>query len=205
MGGDYVAITGSMYSPNAVEWKSTLLGVILGITSFGVEIHSQNSGIHSKVVVWITLFEIGFHYFERGFPLQTKWSLIWLLKEWISTPVHLESTCIAVRGSTRRLLEGWNVQPVTATYIPQQPRTSHNCLVDPVTATRWPRHTPSHKTRFTTFLFCCCLFLAGWLDVKIWLMLIMIMMNTGVAKGGGTIGPWPPPPPPPLISESKSH
>ena len=40
-----------LYSLNAVEWKSTLLGVILGITSFGVEIHSQNSGIHSKVVV----------------------------------------------------------------------------------------------------------------------------------------------------------
>ena len=39
------------YSLNAVEWKSTLLGVILGIASFGVEIHSQNSGIHSKVVV----------------------------------------------------------------------------------------------------------------------------------------------------------
>ena len=33
-----------------------------------------------------------FHYFERGFPLQTKWSLKWLLKEWISTPTHLESS-----------------------------------------------------------------------------------------------------------------
>ena len=39
------------YSLNAVEWKSNLLGVILGSLRFGVEIHSQNSGIHSKVVV----------------------------------------------------------------------------------------------------------------------------------------------------------
>ena len=38
------------YSLNAVEWKSTLLGVLLGLLHFGVEIHAQNSGIHSKVV-----------------------------------------------------------------------------------------------------------------------------------------------------------
>ena len=84
----------SLYSLNAVEWKSTLLGVILGSLRFGVEIHSQNSGIHSKVVSsgLNHSFESGFHYFERGFSLQTKWSLIWLLKEWISTPTHLEST-----------------------------------------------------------------------------------------------------------------
>ena len=37
-----------MYSLNVQEWKSTLLGVILGITSFGVEIHIQNSGIYSQ-------------------------------------------------------------------------------------------------------------------------------------------------------------
>ena len=37
-----------MYSLNVQEWKSTLLGVILGITSFGVEIHAQISGIHSQ-------------------------------------------------------------------------------------------------------------------------------------------------------------
>ena len=73
-----------MYSLNAVEWKSTLLGVIWGITSFGVEIHSQNRRIHSKA------FGLN-HSFESGFPLQTKWSLIWLLKECFSTPVHLES------------------------------------------------------------------------------------------------------------------
>ena len=35
------------YSLNVQEWKSTLLGVILGINSFGVEIDAQNSGIHS--------------------------------------------------------------------------------------------------------------------------------------------------------------
>ena len=34
------------------------LGVILGSLHFGVEIHSQNSGIHSKVVVWITLLRV---------------------------------------------------------------------------------------------------------------------------------------------------
>ena len=53
---------GGTYSLNAVEWKSTLLGVILGITSFGVEIHSQNSGFNHS-------FESGFYYFEHGFPL----------------------------------------------------------------------------------------------------------------------------------------
>ena len=47
------------YSLNAEEWKSTLLGVILGISSFwsGNPL-SQNSGIHSKVVVWITLLRV---------------------------------------------------------------------------------------------------------------------------------------------------
>ena len=64
------------YSLNTVEWKSILLGVILGITSFGVEIHSQDSGIYSKGVVWFTLLKENSSYFERGFPLQTKWSLI---------------------------------------------------------------------------------------------------------------------------------
>ena len=73
--------------------------VILGITLFGVEstpkLHwslLQSSGlIHS--------FESRFHYFESGsltilsvdFHSKTKWFLIWLLKEWISTPAHLES------------------------------------------------------------------------------------------------------------------
>ena len=35
-------------SRNIQEWKSTLLGVMIGIISFGVEIHAQNSGIHSQ-------------------------------------------------------------------------------------------------------------------------------------------------------------
>ena len=43
-----VALQANTYSLNVQEWKSTLLGVILGITSFGVEIHAQNIGIHSQ-------------------------------------------------------------------------------------------------------------------------------------------------------------
>ena len=53
------------YSLNVQEWKSTLLGVILGITSFGVEIHAQNSGIHKewfKPLLWS-----GFYYFRVDF------------------------------------------------------------------------------------------------------------------------------------------
>ena len=52
------------YSPNVKEWKSTLLGVILGIISFGVEIHAQE---WFKPLLWS-----GFYYFESGFPLQTE-------------------------------------------------------------------------------------------------------------------------------------
>ena len=51
------------YSLNAVEWKSTLFGVMLGITSFGVDDVLPNySGIRSEVVVesffweWIPQF-----------------------------------------------------------------------------------------------------------------------------------------------------
>ena len=58
-----------VYSLNVQEWKNTLLGVILGITSFGVEIHSQTSDSNQRL--WS-----GFYDFESGFPLQTKWSLI---------------------------------------------------------------------------------------------------------------------------------
>ena len=35
-------------SLNVQEWSCTLLGVILGITSFGVDIYAKNSGIHSQ-------------------------------------------------------------------------------------------------------------------------------------------------------------
>ena len=90
-----IAAQQKVYSLNAVEWKSTLFGVILGITSFGVESTPkllwnplQSSGLNHS-------FEGGFYYFERGFPLQKKGSLIWLLKEWISTPAHLESMTTA--------------------------------------------------------------------------------------------------------------
>ena len=57
-----------VYSLNVQEWKSTLLGVILGITSFGVEIHAQNSGIHSQksdsnqyIGVDSTILRVDFH------------------------------------------------------------------------------------------------------------------------------------------------
>ena len=51
------------------------------------------SGIHSKVVIWSLFwdwihFESGFHYFERGFPLQNEViPNMTPIKEWISTPV----------------------------------------------------------------------------------------------------------------------
>ena len=62
------------HSLNVREWKSTLLGVILGSPRFGVVIHTENSGIHSQksdsnhTLEWI-------HYFERGFHSKTKWSI----------------------------------------------------------------------------------------------------------------------------------
>ena len=56
----------------SVEWKSTLLGVKIRITSFGVEIHAKNSRTRSQQsdsnhysILWS-----GFHSFERGFQLQ---------------------------------------------------------------------------------------------------------------------------------------
>ena len=65
--------TESVLSINVQEWKSTLLGVILGIASFGVEIHAQNSGIHSQKSDSNHYFGVDmFHYFESGFPLQKK-------------------------------------------------------------------------------------------------------------------------------------
>ena len=60
-------LNSTLYSLNVQEWKSTLLGIILGITSFGVEIHAQYSGIHSQM-------SDSNHYFESRFPLQIKWS-----------------------------------------------------------------------------------------------------------------------------------
>ena len=68
----------------------------------GVKIHSFRSDIKDHFVLesrnplsieWNPLqcSDLN-HSFESGFLLQTKWSLIWLLKEWISTPAHLENT-----------------------------------------------------------------------------------------------------------------
>ena len=67
------------YSLNAVEWKSTLFIVILGITSFGVESTPNYSGIHSKAAVWITLLRVDSTILSVDFHSRTKWSLIWLL------------------------------------------------------------------------------------------------------------------------------
>ena len=49
------------------------------------------SGIDTKVVAWIILLRVDSTILSVDFHSETKWSLIWLLKEWISTPVHLES------------------------------------------------------------------------------------------------------------------
>ena len=75
------------------EWKSTLLGVILGITSFWSGSRSQNNGIHSQksdsnhYLEWISHF----HYNlgvdstpNEVIPTMTP-------KEWISTPLHYTS------------------------------------------------------------------------------------------------------------------
>ena len=53
-------------------WKSTLLGVIWGIISFGVEIHAQNSGIHSQKSDSNHYFGVDSTIFESGFPLQNE-------------------------------------------------------------------------------------------------------------------------------------
>ena len=50
-----------LYSLNVHEWKSTLLGVILGITSFGVEIHSQKSDSNHYFGVDSTILRVDFH------------------------------------------------------------------------------------------------------------------------------------------------
>ena len=62
----------NVYSLNAVQWESTLLGVILGSLCFGVEIHSQTSEIHSKVVVWMTLLRVDSTILSMDF--HSKWS-----------------------------------------------------------------------------------------------------------------------------------
>ena len=49
-------------------------------------------GIHTKVVVWITHLGVDSTLLRVDFHSKTKWSLIWVLKEWISTPAYLESS-----------------------------------------------------------------------------------------------------------------
>ena len=79
------------YSLNAVEWKSTLFGVLLGSLHLELNPLPNYSGIHSKVVVWITLLRVDSTILSVDFHSKMKWSLIWLLKEWVSTPAHLQS------------------------------------------------------------------------------------------------------------------
>ena len=74
-----------IYSLYVQEWKSTLFGIILGITSFGVEIHTQNSGIHSQKSDSNHYFGLDSTISRVDFHLQTKWSLIWLPKRF---PLH---------------------------------------------------------------------------------------------------------------------
>ena len=76
------------YSVNMQEWKSTRLGVILRITSFEMEIHTQNSGIHSQKSDSNHYFGVDSTILRKDFHSKTKWYLIWHLKEWISTPLH---------------------------------------------------------------------------------------------------------------------
>ena len=61
---------------------------IRGSLCFGVEIHAQNSGIHSQKGDSDRYFGVDSTILSVDFFSNLKWSLIWLLKEWISTPLH---------------------------------------------------------------------------------------------------------------------
>ena len=74
-----------------MEWKSTLFGVILGITSIGVE---STPKLKWKVVFWISLLRVDSTILSVDFHSKPKWSLIWLLKECISTPAHFREIWI---------------------------------------------------------------------------------------------------------------
>ena len=74
------------YSLNVQEWKSTLLGIILGVTSFGVEIHSFRNHIMDHFVLeWKSTLKIVAYTLKRLIQTTTlEWiPLFW---EWISTP-----------------------------------------------------------------------------------------------------------------------
>ena len=65
----------SFYSQKADVIKTTVLRYCSSTPTI-------SSGIHSKVVVWIPLSRVD------SIMSKTKWSLIWLLKELISTPAY---------------------------------------------------------------------------------------------------------------------
>ena len=56
-----------LYFLSVQEWKSTLFGVLLGSLHFGMEIHSQNSGIHSQK-------SNSNHYFNVKSTIKLEWS-----------------------------------------------------------------------------------------------------------------------------------
>ena len=70
-------VSGKNYSLTVWEWKSTLLGVILGSIRFGVAIHSQNSGIRSQKSDSNHYFGVDSTIIWEWIQLQMKWSLIW--------------------------------------------------------------------------------------------------------------------------------
>ena len=66
----------NLYSLNVQEWKSTLVGVILGSLCFGVEIHAQNSGIHSQKSDSNHYFGVDSTILSVDFHSKRKWSLM---------------------------------------------------------------------------------------------------------------------------------
>ena len=147
-----------------MEWKSTLLGLILGITLFwsGNPLSKQ----------WNPLQSSGLnHSFESGFPLQMKWSLIWLLKEWISTPAHLES---GVRWSIAFPSASFSVAShIASSKISIWRRirfqTLHGMMV--LTNCKQPLHYRVKCSGIEAFTFSCISFqmpltVHVWLDVK---------------------------------------
>ena len=78
-----------------MQWSGNPLFLqSLGIPSIGVESNPNHSGSHYNIVVWITLLRVDSTILSLDFHSKTKWSLMWLLKEWISSPAHLESTWV---------------------------------------------------------------------------------------------------------------
>ena len=81
----YIGVDASLVRDSCLHDASSVLVIARHFLSFSKTLFAistlllQSSGLNHS-------FESGFHYFERGFLLQTKCPLIWLLKEWISTP-----------------------------------------------------------------------------------------------------------------------